>query len=133
MRGIAARGLALLLLAAAGCGDGQAAVDGTLTFDGQPVEAASVTFVRSDGESGRAGAVVTGGRFEVRLPPGRYKVEVTGRKVVGTRKQKGFGGEVEVLELTEELFPDRYNTRTTLTADLTAGSNPLRLDLKSKE
>ena len=123
---------ALGLLAPAGvtgCGSDGGTVDGTVTFDGQPVVNGTVAFVRPDGGV-REGAVVTDGRFQVRVPPGAYRVEVNAKKVVGKRKQKGFDGKDEEVELTEELIPEKYNAKSTLTADVKPGANAIPFDLK---
>lgn len=125
--------LGLLVCAGlSGCGDGRAHVAGKVTFDGQPVSSGSIVFVRSDGTA-REGGVITGGEFRTSLPPGRYKIEVRASKVIGKRKQKGFDGKDEEIEMSEEMIPDRYNTKTELIEEFRAGSNPLTLDLKSKK
>jgi hypothetical protein len=123
----------ILLFAIAGCGDGKASVRGTVTFDGQPVARGMITLVKTEGELVREGAVITAGEFEAHVPPGKYKIELNAQKVVNTRTQKGFDGKDEVVEVTDELFPPRYNTQTELMKDLKAGSNPLKLDLQSEK
>lgn len=122
----------LVCVGLSGCGDGRAHVAGKVTFDGQPVSSGSVVFVRSDGTA-REGGVVTDGAFRTALAPGRYKIEVRAPKVVGKRKQKGFDGKDEEIEMSEEMIPDRYNTKTELTEEFKAGSNPITLDLKSQK
>lgn len=118
----------------AGCGGGsEGSVQGTVSFDGQPVANGAVTFVKSEGGMVREGAVIQSGRFQARMPPGKYKIEVNAKKVVGKRKQKGFGGEVEEVEVTAELFPERFNTKTELSEDIKPGTNTVNLDLKSKK
>jgi hypothetical protein len=134
MRRIAACALGLFLLAAlAGCGDDKGSVNGTVTFDGQPVANGAIMFVKSEGGLVREGAVIKDGSFEARVPPGTYKIEVNAPKVVGKRKQRGFSGEVEEVELTEELFPERYNTKSELREEIRPGPNTLKLDLKSQK
>ena len=64
------------------------------------------------------------------VPPGKYKLELTGRKVVGKRKQKSFDGTDEELEVTEELFHERYNIKSELSKEIKPGSNTIKLDLK---
>ncbi|HEX4608746.1 MAG TPA: carboxypeptidase-like regulatory domain-containing protein [Urbifossiella sp.] len=124
----------LFLVPLAGCGgDGKVAVAGTLTLDGQPVANGTVTFVKSEGGAIREGAVVRDGAFEVKLPPGRYRIEVNGQRRTGTRKQKGFDGKEEEIPLTEEMFPARYNTKTELNEEITSSTKPLKLDLKSSK
>lgn len=114
-----------------GCGDSQANVTGTITMDGQPVPSGSITFVKAEGGQVREGAVIKDGGFQAKLPPGKYKIELSGQKVVGKRTQKGFDGKDEVIELTEPLFPERYNTKTELSEDIKSGANTVKLDLKS--
>ena len=125
--------LGLFLVAAlAGCRDDQGSVTGTVTFDGRPVTTGAITFVKTDGGLVREGAVIRDGVFQARMPPGKYKVEVNAQEIVGKRKQKGFDGTDEEVELTKEMFPDRYNTKTELSKDVSAGANTVILDLKSK-
>jgi hypothetical protein len=115
-----------------GCGDGQAHVSGTVTFDGQPVPTGSIVFVKSDGGA-REGGVIKDGKFEAKVSPGRYKIEVRASKVTGKRTQKGFDGKDEEIEQSVEMIPDRYNTKTELVEELKAGSNTVTLDLTSKK
>lgn len=117
----------------AGCGGGgESTVTGTVSFDGKPIEKGSVTFVGTAPGGARAGAVVAGGQFQVKLAPGTYKVEVSATKAAGTRKQKGFDGKDEVIELTEELIPDYYNVKTELTEEIKSGANAMKLELRKK-
>ena len=121
------------LLALAGCREGKSTVSGTVSLDGQPVDNGSITFVNSDGgKLIREGAVISGGKFEATVPPGNFKIELSGQKVVGKRTQKGFDGKDETLEISEEIFPDKFNVKTELTQEIKPGSNPITLDLKSK-
>lgn len=120
------------VFALAGCGgDGTGPVDGTVTFDGQPVANGSITLI-GEGNNIREGAVIKDGAFKTQLPPGKYKLELYGQKVVGKRKQKGMSGEIEELDITEELFSEQFNTKSTLTEEVKSGQNTLKLDLKSK-
>jgi hypothetical protein len=132
MRHLAAPASALVLFATlAGCGDGGSTAGGTVTFDGQPVATGTVTFAKSNGGLVREGAVITDGSFQAVVPPGKYKVEVTASKVVGGRKQKGFDGKDEEVELREETIPPRYNAETELAQEIKPGANTVTLELKS--
>jgi hypothetical protein len=122
----------LLLATLAGCG-GKASVTGTVSLDGEPVANGAIAFIKSEGEPVReGGAVITNGSFRTEIPPGKYKLELTGSKVTGTRTQTGFDGKPETIQTTGELFPARYNTNTELQEEIRAGGKPLKLDLKSK-
>ncbi len=115
-----------------GCSDGKGKVTGSVTFDDQPVASGMVTFVRNEGQLVREGAVISQGSFQAVLAPGNYQVELNGQKVVGTRKQKGFDGKDEVLEISEEMFPERYNRKTELVAEIKPGANALKFDATAK-
>jgi hypothetical protein len=114
-----------------GCGDGKSSVSGTVTMDSQSVASGTITFVKDDGQLIREGAIIKDGSFEAHLLPGTYKIELHGQKVVSTRKQKGFDGKDEEVEITEELFPERYNTKTKLSETFKPGASIIKLDLKS--
>jgi hypothetical protein len=122
-----------LALALAGCGDGKGSVSGTVTLDGKPVADGAVTFVKTEGEQVREGAVIKAGAFVAKMPPGKYRIELTGKKSAGTRVQKGFDGKDETIEMTEELFPERYNVKSELIRDIPAGGSTLELKLESKK
>lgn len=75
----------VLLSLTTGCDDGMIRVTGTITMDGEPLEAATVTFMRADGK-GRPAAGLTDeiGVFELTsfrvndgLPAGDYLVTIT--------------------------------------------------------
>jgi hypothetical protein len=113
-----------------GCGDGKSSISGTVTFNDQPVASGTITFVKSEGELVREGAIIKDGSFQAQVPPGNYKIELYAQKVVGKKRQKGFDGKDEEVELTEELFPERYNTKTELTTKIDRGTNTVKLDIK---
>lgn len=126
--------LLTLIATASGCGDGKGAVvKGTVMLDGKAVPNGSVTFVKSEGGLVREGATITDGAFTANLPPGKYKVELNGQKLVGKRKQKGFDGKMEEIDLTEEMFPENYNSKSELSEVISAGNNTIKFDLKSKK
>jgi len=115
----------------ASCGESEGKVTGTVTFDGQPVASGTITFVKSEGELIREGAVIKDGSFQAHVPPGNYKIELSAQKVVGKRTQKGFDGKDEEVEETKELFPERYNIKTELTTKIDRGTNTVKLEAKS--
>ena len=114
-----------------GCGDRKSVVTGTVTMDGEPVKSGAIAFVKTEGELAREGAVIQDGSFRASVPPGTYKLELQGQKVVGKRKQKGFDGKDEEVELSEELFPEQYNVKSVLSEVIKPGQNTVKLDLKS--
>jgi hypothetical protein len=121
-----------LIVFLTGCGDGKGVVNGTVSYDGQPVKSGSVTFISVEGEPVREGAVITDGAFKATVPPGKYKVELSGTRPAGNRTQKGFDGKEEVIEMTEEIFPDYYGSKSELTETIKPGVNNITLNLKKK-
>jgi hypothetical protein len=120
-----------LLSAFLGCDSGTSSVNGTVSLDGQPVKSGSIKFENT--ETGhQEGAVIQDGKFQAKLPSGKYRLELTGQKVVGQRKQKDFEGKDEVVPITDELFPEKFNTSSQLIEEIKPGSQTLPLDLKSK-
>ena len=115
----------------AGCGDGKSSVTGSVTFDGQPVKSGTITFVATEGQLVREGGAIRDGEYEVTLPPGKYKIELNAQKLLRKQKQKGFDGDEEEVDITDELFPPRFNTNTELSEVIKPGSNALKFDLKN--
>lgn len=117
--------LAGLLAVAAGCGGSSGlAVKGRVTLDGAPVENGSISFF-APGNGPRAAAAVEGGEYVIPaakgLTPGAYRVEVTWLKPTGRKipsKDPGM-----TADETREAIPAKYNTASTLTADLSPGEN----------
>lgn len=124
--------LPLALVCVGGCtGDGKTTVNGTVTFDDAPIQSGTILFVKTEGGLVREGDIIKNGAFRVSLPTGNYKIEVSARKVVGKTKAVGVGDPVET-ELTEEMIPERYNTKTELTQEIKSNTREVKLELKSK-
>lgn len=123
-------GVCLLLT---GCPDDKkgaktAQVSGTVNLDGKPLAEGDITFA---GDPGTAPDTlkVTNGAFQGAVKLGKKKVEVRAYK-----KEKppptATGGVQEVLV---NYIPAKYNTETTLTAEVTDGGvNPSTFDVQSK-
>jgi hypothetical protein len=73
--------LFLFLLACAGCGKAGVAVSGTVTHNRQPVEAASILFVRQGTDGPPVRGTITNGSYRIEaeegLQPGRYDVNIS--------------------------------------------------------
>lgn len=110
---------AFALLAIAGCGgDGLADVTGTVTIDGAPLAEGDIIFEAADQSSTPQGTTITNGQFKLRVGPGK--------KIVRINASEG-DGVVDPLMKTEgrrSIIPPEFNTSSTLTADIQAGTNP---------
>lgn len=128
----------VMLCSVTGCmGDGGepvpdlAAVSGVVTLDGSPLGNAKVIFepqeVREKGRRRASSATTeTDGSFELHYnadatgaTPGKHKVMII--KLPDNPDEAG-----------KQLIPAKYNEKTELTADVTAGDNTTNFDLKSK-
>jgi hypothetical protein len=72
-------GLALLVLS--GCGGSGVGVRGEVTYEGQPVEKGSITFLPTDGKGQPSGAAITNGRYSLdAIMPGLKVVQIDASK-----------------------------------------------------
>ncbi len=124
-------GIAVLLMAAGGCGgaaDGvrRGAVEGTVSLDGEPLPDGVIRFTPTGDTTGpMVEARIQGGRFSLTAAAGpcvgTQQVEIlsfrkTGKKVVNEG--------VESEEIVQ-VVPERYNTASELTATIASGANAL--------
>jgi hypothetical protein len=124
--------ICLVSLCAGGCSSRPkdfpklAPVTGTVTMDGQPLARAVVTFLSEKGVAA-SGATDANGRYTLLYrgsadgaSPGRNTVTVT---TVPDDPNMG---------VVKERIPAAYNTQSTLTADVVAGTNTFDFSLESK-
>ncbi|WP_152053899.1 hypothetical protein [Tautonia marina] len=133
----------LTIAYASGCGGGDGLqrmpIDGTVTFDGQPLEDGRIQFFPDPGnaEPIMSGAPITSGSYSIAqvdgLVPGTYVVRISsasGEEVAvtgeGDAQMPGLGPIHPI-----ELIPSKYNTESTLTAEVTSsGSNTFDFSLE---
>lgn len=106
-------------------------VTGTITLDGTPLNKANVTFdpesVDDKGRSRASSAITSAdGKFVLQFNSdvsgaavGKHKVIIS--KMSDNPEEAGL-----------QLVPAKYNDKSELTADVTAGENTINFDLKSK-
>ena len=132
--------LSLLTLAAAlhgvaGCSDGPAYGDvtGEVTLDDAPLREGVVRFVPVDGNTPTASALIENGQFRVPVPAGNHRVEISAPKLPRgiNSSEEMKRGTVDEGAALEELIPQRYNTKSELTAGVKKGANKVRYRLKS--
>ncbi len=138
--GALALGLAFALGLLAGCGgaDGdRIPVQGTVTFDGQPVDGGSIAFLpeNSDAKAVKVGGPIENGKYELKgakaPAPGKHRVEIfwhkkTGKQIVSPNDPPN------KVDETKQVIPAQYNTKTTLTANVEPGHTTFDFDLKKK-
>ena len=113
------------LLAAAGCGNhGRAGVHGRVTLDGDPLVGAGVVFKPESG--GRESRGVTDASGDYILQYIRNDLGGTiGKNTVRITKQLSH-------DPASEILPEKYNKKTTLTADVKSGDQEIDFPLTSK-
>ena len=130
-------------MAAAGCGGAsRAGVSGTVTVNGQPLEAGDISFAPVAPQGGpTAGAAIVRGRYKVSaeqgLLPGEYKVQVHAFRGTGKKTWDGMGepsapaSQKHYVEEMEQYIPAAYNDATELRARVVAGkTNDFKFDLQ---
>lgn len=117
---------------AAGCGRSGPAlvpVSGSVTFDGRAVESGEIVFRAADEAVASSAGTIRDGRYETRTPVGRKRVEIIATRRAAPKAEKpGGSGESPPAEM---YVPDRYNSKSELTAEVTvAGPNQFDFDLQ---
>jgi hypothetical protein len=133
-------GVALLvaghLVACSGCGaEGKRrALGGSVTFQGQPLDQGSITFLTTVDPPGPVcGALIRAGRYEIPasqgLEPGTYRVAISSPVPGGTRSPAEVAAGASAR--ARERIPPKYNSPSTLTVEITAGgTNRFDFDLE---
>jgi hypothetical protein len=130
--------LCLAVLGLAGCGGGsRVPVTGSVSFNGEPVDNGSISFIAADaaagGEAVNAGGDIKDGKYSIaadRGPkPGKYKVEIYWNKKTGRTVPTPGDAAVPMPE-TKQTLPPKFNKQSQLTADITSGRNTVNFDLK---
>ena len=119
----------LLALLAAGCersGPAKYQVAGTVRWNGEPVQEADAIFVPVDRAARAEATKVAGGKFGLRLPPGKMRVQIFARRQVPGKIDPAMHGPVY-----EFYLPPQFNVRTTLEANVEPrDTNQWTFDLK---
>lgn len=112
---------------ASGCGSGgptTVPVTGNVSFEGQPVATGEIIFRAIDGQSPSAAGPIHSGHYSLRVTPGLKRVAIIATRETAPPKVgpdgPGEGGSFGVMYV-----PARYNTRSELTASVTADGENL--------
>jgi len=138
---LCAAGLVVVLMGTCvGCdsGGGLVAVEGNVTFDGQPVEEGSIAFEPADGAGPSAGGTIQQGKYalagDAGVLPGKKTVRITAVRKTGKQVAGGLSGDSDTMvDEVEKYIPAIYNQESTLTCEVAAGKvNQHNFDLKSE-
>ncbi len=105
LRLISLAGCLVLCSILTGCGNGLATVEGTVTFNGEPVSRGMINLEPIDGKGSVTGSQVEGGKFLIAdVPPGEKIVRIMAVYTKGTQKEPD-GSEIEICD---DLLPKEY-------------------------
>jgi len=123
---MATLGVAVVLFA--GCQtDPFVDVSGTVTLDGNPIPEGEIIFLAPDGSATPSAGPIRDGKFKCRATRGMKKVQINATRDTGRKEMDGW-------PIRESIIPERYNTRTELTADVGASkTNDFTFELSSKQ
>ncbi len=108
------------LLFLAGCGPSLHSVTGSVTYDGTALAEGDIVFKPKDPKVGRPeGAKIKDGKYTAKVQAGSYNVEITASKLV--KLPAGKKGALGETEMPEQYLPEKYNKKTELSADVSAG------------
>ncbi|MFO0957991.1 MAG: hypothetical protein U0800_11275 [Isosphaeraceae bacterium] len=125
---------ALAFLGCGGSGDNlpRQAVSGTVTYDGQPIKEGRINFTPSDPNMKDpvfGGSPIKDGKYsiakDVGLVPGKYNVSIS----ASSGDKAGDDAPGSSKGLPKEMLPAKYNVKSTLTADVGTGKEPIDFKL----
>jgi hypothetical protein len=123
--------LAVGLLCLGGCGASEPSVSGTVLLEGQPILSGSIDYFPEKGTPGpNAGAVIERGQYRIvkGLTVGKYRVTIQStRRVPGKKVGDPLGG---LIDAEVAAVPEKYNKKTTLFREVSAGPNTFDFDLE---
>jgi hypothetical protein len=112
-------------------------VSGTVKFKGQPLKTGLIEFQPAGPGMATAGAAaITDGSYSIAraegLQPGKYEVRITSAPQTVQRPPGVLPGDYQIPP-AKELIPEKFNSNTTLSAEVTKdGPNKLDFDLQEK-
>jgi len=105
---------------------------GDVTFEGQPVDLGSISFIPA-GKGRASGGVITDGKYDVPVEnganAGTYRVEIHWLKRTGRKLRDAETG--EMYDERREALPDKLHTNSDLTVEVPLPENRHDFKLKS--
>jgi hypothetical protein len=119
------------IAAAQGCSsDSRSGVTGTVSYGGEPISVGTITFIPNVENGFKSGGLIDQGKYKIepKVGPGAgpHRVEIRWAKSTGKKNKNEFGEEIDV---RQEGLPDKYHTKSTLTADIKPGPNVINFQL----
>ena len=131
--------ITFLLVVFMGCGqrdytgEQRFPVSGKVSYDAEPIDFGSITFLPSTGQRVSGGLIENGSYAvsEAQGPhAGKHRVEIRWNKHTGRQKRDPDSG--EMFDERKEALPPRFHAESELTAEVSASQTKFDFDLKSK-
>ena len=121
-----------LAAGAAGCSSsGAAAVEGKVTYGGEPIDVGTITFVPKSAEGIKRGGLIESGAYSIESKvgpaPGKHRVEIRWAKPTGKTSKNEYGEEIQK---RQEGLPEKFHDQSTLTAEIKPGKNVIDFALE---
>jgi hypothetical protein len=119
--------LLVALCAATGCGKSgpkMIEVTGTVKYDGKEIPDGDIRFIPEDKSIGPEEGKIKDGKYAVKVREGKNRVEISASRAVPGKK-----GPMGTEDLIESYIPEKYNSKTTLSAEVGAGKTEHNFDL----
>jgi len=116
----------------AGCSSsGAAAVEGKVSYGGEPIDVGTITFLPQAESAVKTGGLIDKGVYRVDAKigpsPGPHRVEIRWAKGTGKKSKNEFGEEIE---RRQEGLPEKYHAQSMLTAEIKPGKNVIDFELE---
>lgn len=105
-----------------GCGSNGSLmeIDGTVAYDGKPIQAGTVTMIPLGGDGPTAAGRIADGKYSMKVLPGKKQVQIEGFKILGRRHLRD-NPDAPMVDIQEQIVPACYNTKTELACEITSG------------
>ncbi|WDI40309.1 hypothetical protein [Bremerella sp. P1] len=127
--------LVCLILGSLGCssstsGPDMHVVQGTVTFDGQPIETGRILFRQTEGDGRAYATEIVDGSYQLEVKEGPSEIAITASRLIPGKFDHSNGTPEQMGEM---YIPARYNQKTELNALVTSGGdNQFSFDLTTK-
>ena len=108
---------------AIGCGRGVGLteINGTVLYKGKPVEKGTISFMPADGNGPTAAGIVADGKYVMKVSSGRKQVRIEAFHVKGQRRFLPNDPNSPMIDIQDQILPERYNAKSGLFRDVEAG------------
>ncbi len=109
-------------------------LSGKVTYEGQPIDMGSISFLPQGGDQRVSGGYIMGGEYSVPeaqgANAGKHRIEIRWQKLTGKKIRDPHSE--DVTEQRAEGLPAKYHRDSELTADVSAKQTTFDFDLKAK-